>query len=92
MLRQPPGSLPLEQALPASWRQESLPFSQLDRGGLGAQAVKWHVTPTAACPPSNPCFSGSAQVALIVSLAQFTAGRNPTTGAAAPGNRLLTAA
>jgi len=47
MFRQPPGSLPLEQALPASWRQELFPFSQLDSGGPGAQGVKWHMTPTA---------------------------------------------
>ena len=91
MFRQPPGRLPLEQALPALWRQELLPFSQLDSGGPGAQGVKWHMTPTAAFPPSNQCVSGSVQVALIFSLAQFTVGRNPTTGAAAPGNGLLIA-
>lgn len=45
------------------------PLSQLDSGGPGAQGVKWHMTPAASFPPSNHCFSGSAQITLIFSLA-----------------------
>ena len=90
-VRQPPPTPTLEQGFLASCGQELPLFSQLDRGGLGAPRIKWHNTPpTVSVLPSDPCFSGSAQVTIIFSLAQFTTGRSPTAGAAGPGSDLLT--
>lgn len=81
VFRQPPPTPLLEQGSPASCRQELHLFSQLDSGGPGAHRVKWYMTPIASFLPCSQCFSDSAQVTLIFSLAQFTVGRSPAAGA-----------